>query len=50
MVKPRSAVMMTFAADPNPGLEHERFSSGPAVVFVSTISYSPAARTAAVQQ
>jgi hypothetical protein len=48
MVKPRSAVMMTFAADPYPGLEHERFS-GPAVVFVSTISY-PAARTAAVQQ
>ena len=48
MVKPRSAVMMTFAADPNPRLEHERFS-GPAVVFVSTISY-PAARTAAVQQ
>src|SRR5262249_29590067 len=47
MVKPRSAVMMTFAADPNPGLEHERFS-GPAVVFVSTVSY-PAARTATLQ-
>jgi uncharacterized protein YcbK (DUF882 family) len=47
MVKPRSSVMMTFAADPNPGLEHERFS-GPAVVFVSTISY-PTARTATLQ-
>jgi uncharacterized protein YcbK (DUF882 family) len=39
MVKPRSSVMMTFAADPNPGLNHERFS-GPAVVFVSTVTYS----------
>jgi len=47
MVKPRSAVMMTFAADPNPGLDHEHFS-GPAVVFVSTVSY-PTARTAILQ-
>jgi uncharacterized protein YcbK (DUF882 family) len=47
MVKPRSSVMMTFAADPNPGLDHERFS-GPAVVFVSTVSYATA-RTAIVQ-
>jgi hypothetical protein len=47
MVKPRSAVMMTFAADPNPGLDHERFS-GPAIVFVSTVSYATA-RTAIVQ-
>jgi uncharacterized protein YcbK (DUF882 family) len=39
MVKPRSSVMMTFRADPNPGLDHEHFS-GPAVVFVSTVSYS----------
>jgi uncharacterized protein YcbK (DUF882 family) len=46
MVKPRSSVMMTFAADPNPGLNHERFS-GPAVVFVSTISYPT--RTAILQ-
>ena len=46
MVKPRSSVMMTFAADPNPGLDHERFS-GPAVVFVSTVSYS--SRTAILQ-
>ncbi len=47
MIKPRSSVMMTFAADPNPGLEHDHFS-GPAVVFVSTVSY-PAARTAILQ-
>ncbi len=46
MVKPRSSVMMTFAADPNPGLDHEHFS-GPAVVFVSTVSYS--SRTAILQ-
>jgi uncharacterized protein YcbK (DUF882 family) len=39
MVKPRSSVMMTFAAEPNPGLDQERFS-GPAVVFVSTVNYS----------
>jgi uncharacterized protein YcbK (DUF882 family) len=47
MVKPRSAVMMTFAADPNPGLDHDHFS-GPAVVFVSTVSY-PTTRTAIMQ-
>jgi hypothetical protein len=47
MVKPRSAVMMTFATDPNPGLDHEHFS-GPAVVFVSTVSY-PTARAAILQ-
>ena len=44
MVKPRNAVMMTFAADPNPGLDHERFS-GPSIVFVSTVNYATA-RTA----
>jgi uncharacterized protein YcbK (DUF882 family) len=38
MVKPPSAVMMTFAADPNPGLTNDRFS-GTAIVFVSTVSY-----------
>ena len=47
MVKPRSAVMMTFAVDPNPGLEHEHFG-GPAVVFVSTVSY-PTTRTVTLQ-
>ena len=47
MVKPRSSVMMTFAAEPNPGLDHERFS-GPAVVFVSTVSYATP-RTAILQ-
>jgi uncharacterized protein YcbK (DUF882 family) len=46
MVKPRSSVMMTFAADPYPGLNHERFS-GAAVVFVSTVSYQT--RTAVLQ-
>ncbi len=38
MVKPSSAVMMTFAADPNPGLAADRFS-GAAIVFVNTVSY-----------
>ncbi len=38
MVKPASAVMMTFAADPNPGLDHDHFS-GTAIVFVSTVNY-----------
>ena len=46
MVKPRSAVMMTFAPDPNPGLDHEHFT-GPAVVFVSTVHYPT--RTAILQ-
>jgi hypothetical protein len=31
--------MMTFAADPNPGLESARFS-GAATVFVPTVSYT----------
>ncbi len=38
MIKPHSAVMMTFAADPNPGLAPDRFS-GAAIVFVSTVNY-----------
>jgi hypothetical protein len=38
--------MMTFAADPNPGLDHNRFS-GAAIVFVSTVSYPT--RTALLQ-
>jgi uncharacterized protein YcbK (DUF882 family) len=46
MVKPSSAVMMTFAADPNPGLPHDHFT-GAAIVFVSTVSYP--ARTASLQ-
>ena len=46
MVKPRNSVMMTFAADPNPGLDHEHFS-GASIVFVSTVSYT--ARTASLQ-
>ena len=38
MRKPASSVMMTFAADPNPGLDQDHFS-GSAIVFVSTVSY-----------
>jgi len=46
MVKPKRSVMMRFAADPNPGLDHDRFS-GAAIVFVSTVSYPT--RTALLQ-
>jgi len=46
MVKPSNAVMMTFAADPNPGLTHDRFS-GTAIVFVSTGAIRP--RTASLR-
>jgi uncharacterized protein YcbK (DUF882 family) len=46
MVKPSRSVVMTFAAEPNPGLDHDHFS-GAAVVFVSTVSY--ALRTASLQ-
>jgi hypothetical protein len=38
MAKPESSVMMTFAPEPNPGLEHDHFT-GSAIVFVSTVSY-----------
>ena len=38
MVKPTSSVMMTFAAEPNPGLAQDHFS-GSAIVFISTVSY-----------
>jgi len=46
MVKPSSSVLMTFSADPNPGLDNDRFS-GSAIVFVSTVSYPT--RTASLQ-
>jgi hypothetical protein len=46
MVKPSSAVFMTFAADPNPGLDHNRFA-GSAIVFLPTVNYP--GRTAALQ-
>jgi hypothetical protein len=46
MVKPSSAVVMAFAADPNPGLDNDRFS-GTAIVFISTVSYPT--RTASLQ-
>jgi uncharacterized protein YcbK (DUF882 family) len=38
MVKPASAVFMTFTADPNPGLDHDRFA-GSAIVFLPTVNY-----------
>ena len=37
--KPANSVMMTFAANPNPGLTHDHFS-GSAIVFVSTVTYT----------
>jgi hypothetical protein len=46
MVKPANSVMMTFSADPAPGLQYNHFS-GNAVVFTPTISY--ALRTAQLQ-
>jgi hypothetical protein len=46
MVKPASAVFMTFAADPNPGLDHDRFA-GSAIVFLPTVNYP--GHTAALQ-
>jgi uncharacterized protein YcbK (DUF882 family) len=46
MVKPANSVMMTFAADPNPGLQYTRFT-GSATVFIPTISYT--LRTAQLQ-
>ena len=38
MVKPANSVLMTFAADPQPGLTQDHFS-GSAIVFVSTVTY-----------
>ena len=38
MVKPADSVLMTFAADPQPGLTQDHFS-GSAIVFVSTVIY-----------
>ncbi|HUZ32802.1 MAG TPA: DUF882 domain-containing protein [Xanthobacteraceae bacterium] len=46
MVKPESSVVMTFAADPSPGLAYNRFS-GNAIVFLSIVTYP--LRTAALQ-
>jgi hypothetical protein len=37
MVKPSNSVMMTFAADPNPGLEYTHFT-GSAAVFIPTLA------------
>ncbi|MGO9698192.1 MAG: DUF882 domain-containing protein [Xanthobacteraceae bacterium] len=38
IAKPANSVMMTFAADPQPGLAQDHFS-GSAIVFVSTVIY-----------
>ena len=38
IVKPSNAVLMKFAVDPNPGLDHDRFS-GTAIVFIPSVSY-----------
>jgi uncharacterized protein YcbK (DUF882 family) len=38
MQKPANSVMMTFAADPQPGLTQDHFA-GSAIVFVSTVTY-----------
>ena len=38
MVKPANSVLMTFAAEPQPGLTQDYFS-GSAIVFVSTVTY-----------
>lgn len=46
MRKPASTVLMTFAAEPNPGLQTTQFT-GSAVVFQSTVTF--AARTAALR-
>jgi hypothetical protein len=46
MVKPANSVIMTFSADPAPGLQYNHFS-GNAVVFTPTISYT--LRTAQLQ-
>jgi uncharacterized protein YcbK (DUF882 family) len=39
MVKPANAVIMTFTADPNAGLNYTHFT-GTATVFIPTVSYS----------
>lgn len=48
MSKPKNAVKMTFAADPNPGLTADRFS-GAAIAFVPTVNYATATHTASLQ-
>ncbi|MGC1280085.1 MAG: DUF882 domain-containing protein, partial [Xanthobacteraceae bacterium] len=48
MIKPRSAVKMTFSADPTPGLSQDRFS-GAAIAFVPTVNYAAVTHTASLQ-
>ena len=47
MVKPASAVMMTFSNDPTMGLPHDHFTRGSAIVFIPTVTYPT--RTASLQ-
>ena len=47
MVKPASAVMMTFSNDPTMGLPHDHFTRGSAIVFMPTVTYPT--RTASLQ-
>jgi uncharacterized protein YcbK (DUF882 family) len=46
--KPARSVMMTFGADPNPGMTNDRFS-GSAIVFISTVTYQAQTHTALLQ-
>ncbi len=48
MIKPRSAMKMTFAADPNLGLSPDHFN-GAAIAFVPTVNYSAQTHTASLQ-
>jgi uncharacterized protein YcbK (DUF882 family) len=48
MHKPAASVMMTFSEDPHLGVISEKFS-GSAVVFVSTVTFRGAARTASLK-
>jgi uncharacterized protein YcbK (DUF882 family) len=48
MVKPKNAVKMTFAADPNPGLSQDRFS-GAAIAFLPMDNYAKQTHTASLQ-
>jgi uncharacterized protein YcbK (DUF882 family) len=46
--KPATSVMMTFGAEPNPGMTNDRFS-GSAIVFISTVTYQAQTHTALLQ-
>ena len=48
MIKPHRAVVMTFSADPNPGLPQDHFS-GAAIAFLPTVTYGATTHTASLQ-